>query len=51
MLRLAQITGLAEMFADDDFSEAWEAEILEDDHEEYEKIKADISPTHEMGGS
>lgn len=26
VLRLAQITGLAEMFADHDFSEAWEAE-------------------------
>ncbi len=29
VLRLAQITGLAEMFGDDDFSEAWEAEIME----------------------
>jgi len=29
VLRLAQITGLAEMFADEDFSEAWEAEIFE----------------------
>lgn len=28
VLRLAQITGLAEMFADQDFSEAWEAESL-----------------------
>lgn len=27
VLRLKQITGLAEMFADRDFSEAWEAEI------------------------
>jgi hypothetical protein len=25
VLRLAQITGLAEMFADREFSEAWEA--------------------------
>lgn len=35
VLRLSQITGLAEMFADKDFSEAWEAEttniIIEDD--------------------
>ena len=27
VLRLKQITGLAEMFADEEFSEAWEAEI------------------------
>jgi ParB-like chromosome segregation protein Spo0J len=38
VLRLAQITGLAEMFKDKDFSEAWSAETLEDsefegDHE------------------
>lgn len=26
VLRLKQITGLAELFADEDFSEAWEAE-------------------------
>lgn len=34
VLRLAQITGLAEMFADQDFSEAWEAQdsINEDDN-------------------
>ncbi len=30
VLRLAQITGLAEMFEDKEFSEAWEAEILTD---------------------
>jgi ParB-like chromosome segregation protein Spo0J len=30
-LRLCQITGLAEMFKDREFSEAWEAEILRDD--------------------
>lgn len=30
VLRLVQITGLAEMFADDEFSEAWEADVLED---------------------
>ncbi len=30
VLRLTQITGLAEMFADKDFSEAWEAEKLTD---------------------
>lgn len=28
VLRLSQITGLAEMFADRDFSEAWEADVL-----------------------
>lgn len=31
VLRLAQITGLAEMFADRDFSEAWEAVLLSDE--------------------
>jgi ParB-like chromosome segregation protein Spo0J len=30
VLRLAQISGLAEMFADREFSEAWEADLLED---------------------
>lgn len=30
VLRLTQISGLAEMFADKEFSEAWEAEILDD---------------------
>lgn len=34
VLRLAQITGLAEMFKDKEFSEAWEAEILEDEVEQ-----------------
>jgi ParB-like chromosome segregation protein Spo0J len=33
VLRLAQITGLAEAFADFDFSEAWEAGPIEDDVE------------------
>lgn len=41
VLRLTQITGLAEMFADKEFSEAWEADILTDndfdgDHEAIE---------------
>jgi ParB-like chromosome segregation protein Spo0J len=31
VLRLSQISGLAEMFMDDDFSEAWEAVELTDD--------------------
>ncbi len=31
VLRLTQITGLAEMFADQEFSEAWEADITVDD--------------------
>ena len=30
VLRLVQVTGLAEMFADREFSEAWEAESLDD---------------------
>ena len=33
VLRLAQITGLAEMFKDRSFSEAWEADTLEDEVE------------------
>ena len=33
VLRLTQITGLLEMFKDKDFSEAWEAEILENEDE------------------
>jgi len=31
VLRLSQITGLLEAFSDSEFSEAWEAEILEDE--------------------
>lgn len=38
VLRLRQITGLTEMFEDRDFSEAWEADILNDD----DYIKGDI---------
>lgn len=30
VLRLSQITGLAEMFTDRDFSEAWEADVIRD---------------------
>ena len=30
VLRLTQITGLAEMFADKDFSMAWEVDISDD---------------------
>jgi ParB-like chromosome segregation protein Spo0J len=33
VLRLSQITGLAEMFADREFSEAWEADIADPDAE------------------
>lgn len=36
VLRLCQLSGLVEMFADKDFSEAWEAEILEDSIEQLE---------------
>jgi ParB-like chromosome segregation protein Spo0J len=31
VLRLCQITGLAEMFADKEFSEAWEADVINED--------------------
>ena len=30
VLRMRQISGLAEMFADDEFSMAWEAELMTD---------------------
>lgn len=36
VLRLTQITGLAEMFADQDFSEAWEVEKFDED--DFEQI-------------
>lgn len=39
VLRLTQITGLAEMFADKDFSEAWEVDMLDEndfDKEDFE---------------
>jgi hypothetical protein len=38
VLRLTQITGLAEMFADQDFSEAWEVDISDEtiDFSEFE---------------
>ncbi len=36
VLRLSQITGLAEMFADREFSEAWEATAITDDDLEVE---------------
>ncbi len=36
VLRLCQLSGLVEMFADKDFSEAWEAEILEESIEQLE---------------
>lgn len=39
VLRLCQISGLSEMFADSEFSEAWEAES-----------EADFSPVLEVGG-
>jgi ParB-like chromosome segregation protein Spo0J len=42
VLRLAQITGLAEMFADREFSEAWDADVIdqEDDLQDEEKVEA-----------
>lgn len=38
VLRLTQITGLAEMFADKEFSMAWEVDMLTDDMFEMEQI-------------
>jgi hypothetical protein len=40
VLRLAQISGLAEMFKDKEFSEAWEAESF--DESEIIELKDDI---------
>ena len=39
VLRLSQITGLLEMFKDEEFSQSWEAEIDEED----------LSPVLEVG--
>jgi len=39
VLRLQQITGLASLFADHNFSEAWEAESFEDIQDEGEQIE------------
>jgi hypothetical protein len=36
VLRLAQITGLADIFKDNEFSQAWEIEITEDKELIYE---------------
>ncbi len=40
VLRLTQIQGLAEMFSDKDFSEAWKAEFISEDID-LEEIKED----------
>jgi ParB-like chromosome segregation protein Spo0J len=41
VLRLTQITGLAEMFADKDFSEAWEVDMLDENDFVDEKFEGD----------
>jgi len=41
VLRLTQITGLAEMFADKDFSEAWEVDMLDETDYADEKFESD----------
>ena len=38
VLRLSQITGLAEMFADREFSEAWEADVIGDETLEVDNV-------------
>lgn len=43
VLRLCQITGLAEMFADREFSEAWEASTINDD-DKLETNEENLSP-------
>jgi ParB-like chromosome segregation protein Spo0J len=48
LLRLKQITGLASLFADQEFSEAWEgklsdkADVLDDDTESIDDLKFDV---------
>ena len=39
VLRLTQITGLAEMFADKDFSEAWEVDMLDESDMDVENFE------------
>lgn len=41
VLRLCQVTGLAELFADKEFSEAWEADLNDE---------TDLAPVHGLGG-
>lgn len=41
VLRLTQITGLAEMFADKDFSEAWEVDMLDESDYIDEKFESE----------
>lgn len=41
VLRLTQITGLAEMFADKDFSEAWEVDMLDESDFVDERFESD----------
>ena len=41
VLRLTQITGLAEMFADKDFSEAWEVDMLDENDYIDEEFEGD----------
>jgi ParB-like chromosome segregation protein Spo0J len=43
VLRLAQITGLAEAFKDREFSLAWEAEIAQEENEQLSEIDGDES--------
>ncbi len=48
VLRLSQITGLAEMFADREFSQAWDVERIDEDDDALnieQEDEADISPS------
>lgn len=42
VLRLAQITGLAEMFKDHEFSQAWEAELVIDETDNLQEIEENL---------
>jgi ParB-like chromosome segregation protein Spo0J len=50
VLRLQQITGLASLFSDQDFSEAWEAESFTGEEEQELIDEESVSPLQEMRG-
>lgn len=50
VLRLQQVTGLAGLFSDREFSEAWEAESFTGDEEQELINEASISPLQEVRG-
>lgn len=49
VLRLCQVAGLAELFADDDFSASWDVVTADDDPEEFDPDLNAESPTNQPG--